>query len=156
MDLYLMQHGEAMAEDVDPTRPLTEEGRAAVSRVAGRARSAGVRVDECFHSGNLRAEQTALLLMDEVGAGGVVEARPGLGPKDLVLPAAQWLWELTDVGSAAVVGHLPFLDRLASLLVVGDEENRLLAFHNAGLVRLQPDETGGYVVDWVLTPGLAG
>ena len=45
-----MQHGEAMAEDVDPARPLTEAGRDAVHRVAERAGAAS-RVDICVHSG---------------------------------------------------------------------------------------------------------
>jgi phosphohistidine phosphatase SixA len=61
MDLYLMQHGQAMTEAEDPERPLTEAGRAAVQRVAARARTAGVRIGHCVHSGKLPAEQTARL-----------------------------------------------------------------------------------------------
>jgi phosphohistidine phosphatase len=60
MDLFLMQHGEAMAETDDPARPLTMAGRAGVERVAVRAQAAGVRVDRCLHSGKLRAEQTVV------------------------------------------------------------------------------------------------
>ncbi len=59
MDLYLMQHGQATTETEDPERPLTDAGRAAVQRVAKRARAAGVRIGGCLHSGKLRAEQTA-------------------------------------------------------------------------------------------------
>ena len=62
MDLYLMQHGQATTETEDPERPLTDAGRAAVQRVAKRARAAGVRIGGCLHSGKLRAEQTAQLL----------------------------------------------------------------------------------------------
>ena len=59
MDLYLMQHGQATTETEDPERPLTDAGRAAVQRVAKRARAADVRISGCLHSGKLRAEQTA-------------------------------------------------------------------------------------------------
>ena len=52
-----------------PEQPLTEAGRAAVQRVAGRARTAGVRIGHCVHSGKRRAEQTAHLLVSEIGAG---------------------------------------------------------------------------------------
>ena len=63
MDLYLMQHGQATTETEDPERPLTDAGRAAVQRVAKRARAADVRISSCLHSGKLRAEQTAQLLV---------------------------------------------------------------------------------------------
>ena len=66
MDLYLMQHGQATTETEDPERPLTDAGRAAVQRVAKRAQAAGVRISGCLHSGKLRAEQTAQLLVTEV------------------------------------------------------------------------------------------
>jgi phosphohistidine phosphatase len=69
MDLYLMQHGQATSDAENPERPLTDAGRAALQRVAARARAAGVRVGHCVHSGKLRAEQTARLLVSEIGAG---------------------------------------------------------------------------------------
>jgi len=52
MDLYLMQHGQATTETEDPERPLTDAGRAAVQRVAKRARAADVRISSCLHSGS--------------------------------------------------------------------------------------------------------
>lgn len=56
----------------------------------------------------------------------------------------------------AVVGHLPFLDRLASLLVAGHEGAAVVAFQNAGLVKLVPKAgREGYAVRWILTPELA-
>src|SRR6476620_5669986 len=91
MDLYLMQHGQATTETEDPERPLTDAGRAAVQRVAQRARAADVRISGCLDSGQLRAQQTAQLLAREIGMEASVEARPGLAPNDSVVPVAQWL-----------------------------------------------------------------
>jgi phosphohistidine phosphatase len=155
MELYLMQHGESVAESEDPARPLTEAGRGTVQRVAARARAAGVRIDRCFHSGKLRAEQTAQLLADAVGAEDVNQ-RDGLAPKDDVMPIAEWLRGYAEAQALAVVGHLPFLDRLTSVLVAGDETAQVVQFQMGGLVKLVPKESGnGFAVAWALVPELA-
>jgi len=130
MELYLMQHGQATTETEDPERPLTDAGRAAVQRVAKRARAADVRISGCLHSGKLRAEQTAQLLVREIGGEPSIEARPGLAPND---PVAQWFRAETEHQPLALVGHLPFLGRLASLLVVGDERAQVVGFRMGGL-----------------------
>ena len=156
MDLYLMQHGQATTETEDPERPLTDAGRAAVQRVAKRARAADVRISGCLHSGKLRAEQTAQLLVREIGAEPSVEARPGLAPNDPVVVVAQWLRAETEHPSLALVGHMPFLDRLASLLVVGDEQAQVVRFQMGGLVKLEPKvDRDGFSVAWALPPDLA-
>lgn len=150
-----MQHGEATAEADDPARPLTDTGRATVAQVAARARSAGVRIDTCVHSGKLRAEQTARVLGDAV-AGGRVESRDGLAPNDPVAPVVRWLAERTEDSSIALVGHLPFLDRLASLLITGEEGGQVIGFQMGGLVKLVPKgEQAGWAVSWVLAPDVA-
>lgn len=157
VDVYLMQHGVAVAEEVDPRRPLTPEGRTAVERVALRAHESGVRIERCVHSGKVRAEQTARLLARAVDA--TVEERAGLNPSDPVAPFAAWLQaeaRQEPDAAIAVVGHLPFLDRLASLLVAGDQAAQVVRFHNAGLVRLVPKvEAPGFALAWVLTPDVA-
>jgi phosphohistidine phosphatase len=156
MDLYLVQHGEATTEAENPERPLTDAGRAAVQRVSARAGTAGVHVAVCVHSGRLRAEETARLFVDQLGGAAQISARAGLGPKDAVAPIAQWLRNVTEHEALALVGHLPFLDRLASLLVAGDEQAQVVRFRMGGLVKLEPkDEGEGFAVAWVLPPGLA-
>jgi phosphohistidine phosphatase len=77
MAVYLMQHGEATTEAENPARPLTDTGRAAVERVAARAKAADVRIDRCVHSGKLRAEQTAELLVGVLGSDKSIEPATG-------------------------------------------------------------------------------
>jgi phosphohistidine phosphatase len=56
----------------------------------------------------------------------------------------------------ALVGHLPFLDRLASLLVAGDEDAQVVHFRMGGLVKLEPKQhRDGFAVDWAIPPDLA-
>jgi phosphohistidine phosphatase len=152
--IYLVQHGLAAAAADDPARPLTPAGRDEVARVARRAGASGVRLDSCVHSGKLRARQTAELLAAEVGPG-TVQTRDGLAPDDPVAAAAAWLRSLGD-GEVAVVGHLPHLDRLASLLVAGDPAAQVVRFRNAGLVALVPKrDADGFRVAWVIVPETA-
>lgn len=151
-----MQHGLAAAPEVDPERPLTDAGRSAVVSVAAHAAARGVRVDRIVHSGKLRAEQTAEILADALGCP-VVEEVDGLNPNGDVRRAAHNLVDRMAEGSLAVVGHLPFLDRFASLLVAQEPEAQVVAFRNGGLVKLVPSSLGGeFAVVWVLTPELAG
>ena len=150
--LYLMQHGEAEPEQADPQRPLTPSGRAAVERVATRARRAGVRLDLCIHSGKSRAAQSAELLAAVMAA--QVEQRDGLAPNDPVGPTAAWLRDIAE--PVALVGHLPFLGKLASLLVAGNEGADSVRFTMGGLVCLVPSETAGrFSLAWALPPDLA-
>ena len=59
MELYLVQHGEAMPKSLDRTRPLSEQGRQEVRQVAVSAARMGLAVGQIRHSGKTRAEQTA-------------------------------------------------------------------------------------------------
>ncbi len=152
-----MQHGLAKTREEDPERPLTDEGRATVERVAHRVAALGLKPDRIYHSGILRARQTAEILAERLGVADRVEARPGLEPLDPVEPVARWLDELAAAfGAVVLVGHLPFLDRLASLLVAGNEEAQVVAFRMGGLVKLIPKgNRPGYAVAWALPPELA-
>ena len=155
MQILLMQHGEAVPADIDPDRPLTAEGAAHVRAVAAHAAACGVRVDRVVHSGKTRAAQTAKILAGALGCADV-EAIPGLKPSDDVAAAARALVDPEAPGSLAVVGHLPFLERFASLLVAGDPGAHVVALRNAGLVALVPAAShGGFALSWIITPEVA-
>ena len=128
MRLYLVQHGEAVPEEVEPTRPLGERGRADVRQMATFLAQGGVRADRVRHAGKRRAEQTAAVLAAALAPGDAPVARAGLDPGDptdgVTREAAAW------EGDVMLVGHLPFMARLASRLVAGRE--------NAGVVALEP------------------
>lgn len=149
MELYLMQHGEASSKDEDPDRPLTDRGRAEVERVARVAARVDVAPYEVRHSGKTRARQSAEILARALGVG--AREAPGLAPNDDPATTRAEIEGLEE--QVALVGHLPHLDRLASLLVAGDPERGVVAFENGGLVALVRDEAG-WRVRWIATPGL--
>ena len=151
-DLYLVQHGEAEPESVDPARGLTARGRADVERVAACAARLGLDVHQIRHSGKTRAEQTAALLAAALSPPGGAVAIPGLAPKDDVRPMAEAL--AREPMPVMLVGHMPFLGRLATLLICGDLEASALRFRNGGIVCLTHEEDR-WMVSWLLTPEMA-
>lgn len=151
MRLYLAQHGEAVPKEEDAERPLTEEGRASVSRVAAFARQAGVEVYQIRHSGKLRAEQTALILASEMNPTAGVVALPGLAPRDDVYLVAELLNRETR--PLMFVGHRPFMDRLAGLLLTGDPERQVVRFEKGGIVCMERDAARWtWSLCWAVTP----
>jgi Histidine phosphatase superfamily (branch 1) len=108
MRLYLMQHGAALAKDVDPARPLSEQGEQDVRRIAAFLARAGVGVGRIWHSGKRRAEQTAELL-----AAALPPPRAAGRPRPPLLAAAAQRryplpWRiLSAVTSSITEGRLP-------------------------------------------------
>ena len=117
--LYLVRHGEAKPKDEDPERGLTEEGHSNVRKMASWFGASGIRVDEIRHSGKLRAQQTAEIFAEALGT--QVEAVSGLAPKDDVTSIVTRLE--SGAGNIMLVGHLPFLERLAALLTAGNADS---------------------------------
>lgn len=78
MRLYLVQHGEAQPENVDPQRHLTEQGQRAVQKVAEFLRPLSLSVSAIWHSGKPRAQQTAEILSRAISAGQGMVQRSGL------------------------------------------------------------------------------
>jgi phosphohistidine phosphatase len=153
MDLFLVQHGEAKSEAEDPERSLTDRGAEAVRRMAAWAAQVGVKVDQIRHSGKRRAEQTAILLAEQLSPVNGTIAVAGLAPNEDVRPVAEGL--PAERGAVMLVGHLPFLSRLASFLLTGDPEAGVIRFRMAGIICLSNPE-GRWAVNWVVPPALVG
>jgi len=152
MKLYLVQHGEAKSEAEDPERSLTNQGRTEVEQVAQAANRMRLRPSKVYHSGKLRAMQTAEILANSLGS--PLEAAPGLNPNDDVRDWADRVSRVKE--DLLIVGHLPFLEKLASLFITGDESVRPVHFRYGAIVCLERKESGGWGVGWILTPEMAG
>ena len=152
MKLYLIQHGEATAEEVDPSRPLTAKGRSDVQKVASFLEGAGVRPNLILHSSKTRARQTAEIIAAQLSPNCQVKEREGLAPNDPVLALTKEISGMDD--DRIIVGHLPFLGKLASTLLTGSESRNLVAFRQGGMVCLQRNEDQSWQVAWMVTPDL--
>jgi phosphohistidine phosphatase len=83
---------------------------------------------------------------------GQPQVRTGLGPTDPLeqLAPEPGFWSADTL----IVGHLPYLGRLASLLLVSDPDRPTLAFQPGSLACLERDADGSWVLDWMLRPEL--
>jgi phosphohistidine phosphatase len=150
--VYLVQHGQSKSEEEDPQRRLADKGIREVQKVADFLRPLEFEVDVVWHSGKARAHQTAELLAEAVSARDRVVEREGLGPKDQVTTTKQAL-ERTG-GNVMIVGHLPFLSKLAALLVTGSEANEIVEFQFGSVVCIERRDEGKWKIGWMITPAL--
>ncbi|WP_136797402.1 MULTISPECIES: phosphohistidine phosphatase SixA [Desulfosediminicola] len=152
MAIYLVQHGLALSQEEDPQRGLAQEGIEKVRLIADVAANYSVKVDTIFHSGKARAEQTARLMAAALEPSGGIVARAGLAPMDDVATLAM---ELDPASNIMLVGHLPFMERLTSLLTTGSAAFRVFKFQNGGIVCLDRDaENEKWYVKWALMPNV--
>ncbi|HSH41009.1 MAG TPA: phosphohistidine phosphatase SixA [Arenicellales bacterium] len=150
MVLYLCRHGEALAGDVEPKRPLSERGIAEVCNMANMLRD-NVSTPVLLHSGKTRARQTAELLHERLAPDADIDAGSGLAPEDPVEPFAAQIAERE--ANLMVVGHLPFINRLASHLL--GVERPFLVFQTGSVAALCRDTAGEWTLAWLLSPELA-
>jgi phosphohistidine phosphatase len=151
VNAYLVRHGEAVSEQQDPQRPLTSSGREQVERVARMAAAKNVQVSAIFHSGILRARQTAEILAEALRCASGVQPLSGLRPQDD--PAIAKAEIEAAESPIMVVGHLPHLHRLVSLLLSGDADSQVMEFPPATMICCSND-TSQWKISWTLTPHL--
>jgi phosphohistidine phosphatase len=112
--LLLVHHGDAVGPDVDPRRPLSPNGRATVERVAAEAASRGFKPLVVWHSGKLRARQTAEIFWRACNPLAQFSATRDLQPTD----PPTWIRDRLrgESRDVLITGHFPHLPLLLSEL----------------------------------------
>ena len=151
MNLYLVQHAESKLKEEDTQRSLSDKGRTDVEKVgAFVAEHTTLKVGRIIHSGKTRARQTAEVLARYLNPPEGVSVAEGLEPlADPSIWANRLAEEKEDL---MLVGHLPYLDKIAAKLICGDEATSAVIFQNAGIVCLSRDDSGVWSLDWMVTP----
>ena len=150
MKVYLIRHGEAVSSGIDPQRPLSEQGCADIRKVASFIKPLGISVEHVWHSGKLRAAQTAEILAESVSTIKDCSAHNNLRPNDDVANITDELEAYN--ANLMIVGHLPFLANLASLLVAGKEFVNVVVFDAGSIVCLNRSDPGRWQIEWMITP----
>ena len=137
--ILLVHHGDAVGPDVDPMRPLSSVGRAATERLALLVASRGVKPDVIWHSGKLRARQTAESFWKACNPLASLSAERGLLPDD----PPHWIRDRLagDTRDILIAGHMPYLPRLLALLTDGDPAGAA-SFPLHGCVAVETEGTG--------------
>jgi len=149
MEIYLVQHGEAKSETEDPERPLTNRGKKEVESSARHATALGIEVAQILHSGKLRATQTAEILAHFLSPPQGIKEEKELAPLDDPHPAKQLVQQSKK--PLMIIGHLPHLSRLTSLLVLDTPEKEVIRFTMGGMICLG-SSNDDWLIKWALVP----
>jgi phosphohistidine phosphatase len=109
-----------------------------------------IRVDRIECSTKTRAMETAEILSRSVGATAHVVPREGLKPGDSLSPVLQDLRGVTE--DRMLVGHLPYMEYMASTLLAGSSSRLKIRFGTATVVCLQGGDRLPWELLWMVTP----
>jgi len=135
-ELYLVHHGDAVGAEIDPQRPLSPSGRKATERLAADAATRGAKPEAVWHSGKLRAKQTAEIFWRACNALAEFSATRDLQPDD----GASFMRDRLrhEPRRLMLVGHFPHLPKLLALLL--DRDTAAFPLH--GIVTLSSEDEG--------------
>lgn len=136
MHVFLVHHGDAVGPEVDPRRPLSPAGRVTVERLAAEAATRGAHPAVVWHSGKLRAKQTAESFWRACNALAEFSATKDLQPDDPPQRMRDRL--MGETRDVMIAGHYPHLPNLLGLLV----RNPLAPFPQHGVVALATADGG--------------
>ena len=152
MKLYLARHGEAERQEVDPRLPLSKRGKKDIEMMAQFLIPLEINVSHIFHSGILRAQETAEILAQSIHSEHPLKIWSALEPLGPIAPVASDLnGSNTDI---LLVGHLPFMGKLASQLISGDENEDITVFNTGTLICLERVGSTRWILRWALCPEL--
>ena len=137
MFVYLVHHGDAVGPDIDHRRPLSTAGQVHVERIAAEAAARGANPGIVWHSGKLRAKQTAEAFWRACNPLAELSATRDLQPDD----PPQWIADRlrAETRDILIAGHFPHLPRVFALLTASHDER---AFPLHGVVALSSDDQG--------------
>jgi phosphohistidine phosphatase len=132
--IYLVHHADAVGPNVEPQRPLSASGRSHAEALASEVAARGVKPVVIWHSGKLRARQTAEPFLRLCNPFAEFSAIRGLQPTD----PPEWIKDRVtgEHREVMLVGHMPNLPRVLTLLVTGGE-SPLLRFPLHGALALE-------------------
>jgi phosphohistidine phosphatase len=143
--LYFAQHGLALNEAENPDRPLSEAGIKQTIAVANHLHATKVTISHVFHSGKLRALQTAEIFVTTLKLR-TISKLEHMSPNDDIHLIGQKL----NINNALYIGHLPHLEKLVSYLVTGKEKPNIINCQNIAVICLEKTSSNFYV-QWHLT-----
>jgi phosphohistidine phosphatase len=147
--VILVHHASALGPKEDPMQPLSGLGRAWADEAALHAARLGAKPGAIWHSGKLRARQTAEAFWRACNPLATMTAQRGLLPSD----PPEWIADrlLVEEGELLIAGHMPQLVRLLRLLVTGDANASAADFPAHGVIALERGDSGWREV-WRIVP----
>lgn len=134
MTIYIIQHGEALSEEINPERPLSEKGKKDIQNLGRFLKKFVTNAKLIYHSPKKRAVETAELIRNELGKLKLVEIG-SLLPKEKPEEVLDLINESRE--DLIIVGHMPHLGKLSGKILTGFEENCIFSFSPGSLLILE-------------------
>ena len=152
MKLYLVRHGEAVVSDNGGNVALSEWGKFEVEKSGTEIADRIDNLDKIFHSNKLRAHQTAKIIQTKLKFDATVPMNEmeGLKPNDSAEEIAEWAGQVQN--DIMLVGHLPFMNKLAGILLKESDKNYSLSFGTASVASFQRVKSGDWMLLWFFNP----
>lgn len=150
MNIYIVQHGKAMPEDIDKARPLNNEGIDETDKMAYFIRkNIVIQVSTIYSSPKERAVQTAKIFDRYLApANGIIEA-------DWLLPdsdPAEFMKKMKDFDNDIMaISHKPLIPRVLSKFLCNKIEFDLLHVVYSSVTCIS-DIDGKFKIEWCLRP----
>jgi phosphohistidine phosphatase len=158
-ELYILRHGIAVEHGApgipDDERPLAARGEKRARQVAAGLAAIRIRPDRIVTSPLPRARRTAEIAAEALGLEDRLEDSDVLRAGRPAEAAADWLRSLPD-DRLLIVGHNPMLDRIVSLLVLGDPEELPFTLKKGGVAALRASARNAdrFDIAWLAPPRL--
>lgn len=145
MEVFIVRHGDALAKQIDPDRPLSDEGLDEIKSVALKLKDKKIKLHKIVHSGILRAKQTAKIIQETLASNLPIEKSQHLNPES---DTAHWFEKLNELSeNVMLVGHLPYVSVLSSKLLKGE----VISFDTGYTACLSKNEDK-WELKWIETP----
>ncbi len=147
--VYLVHHADAVPPGVDHMRPLSTRGQAQAARVAAAAQAHAAVPAMIWHSGKLRARQTAEACLRVLNPFAQFSAVRGLQPDDD--PETIVIALVAEARDVLIASHMPLLPALLQRLISGRRDCAPVEFPLNGCVALRKDGDL-WVEQWRVSP----
>jgi phosphohistidine phosphatase len=149
MRLYIARHGLALHRNIDPQHSLSDVGIDQLKKVAGHLQKKQIQPLHIYHSGILRARQSAEIFNEFLKPEyGMFEISGLLPDSSIDIITMELRGRDHDI---MLVSHLPFLNELCSDLVTGYPGFNLVNFYPGTVVALLRLDSR-WIIEWVLNP----
>ena len=150
INIYIVRHGKAVSGSKNPQRPLSKEGKEETKVIASLLKKSQISPDTVWHSGKLRAEETAEIFKDILCVKENCMKREGLQPNDYVEPIKKDIIDLNK--NIMIISHIPFVERMAGLLLGAGSFP--LVFEPSSVACFQTEDKKSWRLKWLINPRL--
>lgn len=149
MKIYLVRHGEYLSSDMNADQSLSEKGRKETADIAHLLKEMNFEISEIRHSVKKRAKDTAEILFEAIDSNSKLIQTEGLKPSDPIEPLLEEI--LAADNNLMVVGHLPYLEKLLTVLLFGEERESPVDLCNSCVICLE-GEKRDWKIAWMISP----